>query len=725
MTPPDGSNFIQDAAQPVRDLGAPEAILLRGGRALLLIEATEASPPLTGRLPDGGARWEALVWRGAAGWIGVALVDALPAAHALLAGEDGSAWRLGAASRLDVAAGPLADFVRRNGGSPGAVCRFLAAKLAAGGDGDGEARAFLQAFVTSASEQDGFVEMIAAPHTGGLMVQGWSRSLAAGARCFGQTDVHGRPLSIEIAHFDREDILPPGRGFCCFGKFWSIDGLKGVEALAFEMDDRLLRLDVLKGAAVTIGEDATSHVAQMLPRLDAAEPTLAAFRRVCRPRFAGVDTLSGADLPVAAAFDAVLAAPDGGVLVLGWLLDPLRRVERALLKGAGGRYTDLGAGWCPLPRPDLARAFGSDSRFAGLLDERDAMHGFIAYAPQPRETAADPGLYLELVLDDGSCLFRPVPATPFESSERLPQLLAALSPDDPEIGRIVDECLAPFLANVAATTRPVARAPMARPIPLGPPGPAREVAALVPCKSFAQIQPMLALLAGGPEAGALELSVVATRAAAVELLPRLEEAFDFYGLAGRLVVAPEREGGPARLDLAAAGLGQQRVLLWTPSALPMQQGWLAALTAEADALSVPGQISPALVYEDGSIHFGGVAGTPAGPCALAGYGAGWLPRGRPRRSRTGAPEIALIDRAALDRAGGFTGRLFGDAHAHIDLARRMARAGFASWCSGAVEFWILDDPVGEVAGPAASIIRRIDASLLSRDACNTNAETDR
>ncbi len=572
---------------------------------------------------------------------------------------------------------------------------------------------FARAFLMAVAEPDGFVEIVAAPHTGGLLAQGWSRSLPAGASRLVDSD---DGIDVAVAHFDRDDILPPGRGFCCFGKFWSAADLAAAEAMVFEADGRLFRLDVLRGAARFAGEEATAHVAAMLPRLAAPEPTADAFRRICRPRYAGADTLSATPLPIAAAFDALLAAPDGTLLATGWLLDPLHRVERVLLKSTASLYARLDADWCLLPRPDLARGFGADPRFAGLLDERDALHGFIAHAPAPEalpaghDTTGAGEPYLELVLDDGSCLFRPLARTPFDSAERLPQVLSLLSPADPELPRIVEAHLVPFLASVPPLPR---RARPPRPIPLGGPAAAGDTTAVVPCRSFAEVQPILALLAGTPEAAALELCLVAARATAAEMLPRLADAFAFYGLAGQLVVASDRDGTPARLDLGAAASTRARVLAWMPAALPKAPGWLARLRAEADALPAPGLLSPALTYEDGSIAFGGLPAATPGACALQGYATAWLPRGRPRPAATGAAEIALLDRATLDAAGGFSGRLFGDAFAHADLAARLAARGLATWCSGSVEFWVLDDPVAD-PDPAAAILRRIDAVLLDR-----------
>ena len=149
--------------------------------------------------------------------------------------------------------------------------------------------------------------------------------------------------------------------------------------------------------------------------------------------------------------------------------------------------------------------------------------------------------------------------------------------------------------------------------------------------------------------------------------------------------------------------GGERILAWSPSTLPKGAGWLARFLDEAAGLRVPGLVSPALTYEDGSIYFGGATGQPGE----------WLERGAPREVTAGAAEIALIDRDALRRAGGFSGHLFGDAHAHADLAERLRRAGFATWCSGSVEFWMLDDPAADPT-PLDRMIRQVDDALLQR-----------
>ncbi|MFO1106771.1 MAG: hypothetical protein U1E34_11770 [Amaricoccus sp.] len=722
---PDGSDFSHH--RDIVSFADTQAILLHGGRALLLFEGLDHAPPRQGRLVEPGREqaWTAECWRltadGRDSWCGLAVLDALPAAGASLA-EAGSLreWRLAAPPRIDIAPQPLADLVRRSGVDSRAVFGFLVRHLLEGRRTDTAEtqahQAFATGFFTAAAERDGFIEILGSPDGGGLFAQGWSMSLAAGPMTLASVAGELAVREVEVALFQRDDILPPGHGFCFFGKGWRDETLASVDAVFFENEGRLLRLDVVNGAAVQLGEAAaTAHVAGMLPRLIAPDATRRAFKRVCRPCYHGIDTLSGTSLPIGAAFDSLLQAPNGSLLAIGWLLDPLRRVDRVLIKSTRNLYAPINASWCALPRADLNKGFGSDPRFAGLLDDSDILHGFIVQAPAERAQTEGADLYLELVLDDESCLFKPVTVTPFETAARLPQLLGGLSPHEPELKRIVEDQLAPFLASV----RPSARAPRRgamRPIMLGTGTSQRDVAAILPFRSLAELQPVLGLLADTPDARRLALTLVAARSVATDVLTRLGDAFCFYGLEGSLVLAAEQETIAGRLDAGTAATDGRWILSWTPSALPKGQGWLDRMVSEAESLG-DALLSPALTYEDGSIYFGGIASeTPSADlgCAFAGYGAEWLPHGAPRRVAAGAPEIALIGRTLLDAVGGFSGHLFSDAFTHVDLADRLRRAGAASYCSGAVEFWMLDDPHAAQLAPFARLMQQVDASLIER-----------
>lgn len=128
MTPADGSDYPASGV-PATRLPDGQAILLHGGRALLLFEDAPQQIPGQGTLENGERTvpWIAQSWqRDDGAWCGVAMVDTLPAPNAMVR-EAGSQrhWQLGVAPHVDISAQPLADLVRRSGADSRDVLVFL------------------------------------------------------------------------------------------------------------------------------------------------------------------------------------------------------------------------------------------------------------------------------------------------------------------------------------------------------------------------------------------------------------------------------------------------------------------------------------------------------------------------------------------------------------------------------------------------------------------------
>lgn len=714
---PRGSAGLDEA-----QLAPIEAILLHGGCALLLFEAPSPLPGAATLAGDGWqASWTAESWptgEADGSWFGVALVDVLPIAAARLAADESTAAiTVLPAARRDIAPATLAAMVRLASLDSRPVFAFLMRHLVEGRPVDCAAaranRSFAREFLAEAAERDGFIEVMATPEGGGLFAQGWSQTLTAGPARLASAAGELGMRDVVIATFVRDDVIAPATGFCLFGKSWEQDDLAHLDAVYFERDGRLRRLDVVAGSLLRLdGQAAVDHVATMLPRLAGGAAELAAFKRICRPRFHGEDTLITTPLPIAAALDHLLHAADGSLLAVGWLLDPTRRVRLAIIKSTDAHYAPLHPRWTRTPRPDLIGGFAADPRFEGILDPGDTMHGFIAHVSVRADALAAAQFYLELVLDDDSCLFQPLRVMEARCAERLGPVIAALPTQEPELSTIVSDHLGPFAAGLPARD-PARRSGRARPMPLGEPG-GRDVAALMPFRRFAELQPVFALLAGTPEAALIDLTLIATRPVASDCGDRLAEAFPFYGLSGRLVVVPEHERRSSQLQAGLEATSAGEILIWQPNVLPRERDWLAGLRAEAASLP-PGLISPILVYEDGSTYYAGASAPPGDRvhCGWLGLHAASIAPGAPRAVAAAAAEIALVGRERLEGAGGFLGSLLGDSLAHVDLADRLRRTGSAVHCSGRVSFWMVEDEE-EAVDPALKLIARIDATNLAR-----------
>jgi hypothetical protein len=715
------STVVQSDRTEVMDIEAG-AVVLPTGQVLLLLSGSGTSVPETGQFQTAGEAFAWQAWLFGAGpgkdgaWSAIALVDTLPRGDALLfAPSRDDVWKITVGLRVGVSASDLIDRARAIGADMATLFRYLVSLLErcrqTAMPKEKAFRAFVQDFLEAVAVHDGFIELLAVPETRGLLLQGWCQSFdATPLRWISLADPLVQP-DMAVAFFDRPDLLSPARGVCLFHKDLCLPetsaGMKGY----FEHGGRLLRLDLVpEPPPVLIGDAATEHVALMIPRLNGPSGVLAPFKRICRPLFKGDDTLTSTRLPLAIGLDLVLRAPDGALLMVGWLLDPDALTEMVLVKSRTNRYARISEHWVRLSRPDLARAFGDDPRFAGRIGAKDTMAGFIVRVPPgPDPHSVDEELYLEVVLGNQRALFRPLQLTMPYSRESLRQLLAGLSPSEPELARIIDDHLVPMLSCIEHPLPNQRRAAQPSLIPIGCPRPPADVVVLMCFTTLDELQPVFALLAGTPEARSLDLTLIAPRRVVEEVLEQLQHAFQFYELTGHVLAASSPGLQISLLDSAVQSATAGHVLLWSPKALPKAPGWLARLLCELKGMGRPGMISPLLTYEDGSIRFGP---SGDGPASALGFASDRLQRRGTTEVQTSAAEIALMSRDHLRQAGGFAGHLFSDAFAHIDLSMRVASAGGAIWCSGDVAFWCLDDAASPDGGAPERILRQVDARLL-------------
>lgn len=701
------------------------ALVLPTGEAILLIAGTGPRVPTSGQMQVSNERlsWQARIFNRSDGmtedWWAIAVVETLPRGDGLLLEPDGNRfWGVSIATRIGASAADLLERAQAITADLVEIFHLLRDLHDRRPPADGSQGRLLQAFIgeflDAVATHEGFIEIVAEPQTGGLFMQGWAQSLRdTPLRWISLTEPLEEPC-MAVAFFDRPDLLEPARGVCLFHKDLRLQASLGESSAFFEQDSRLIRLELVPSHLPGLtGVSAVEHVVRMIPRLNGSQSALAPFQRICRPLFGGEDTLTSTPLPIAVGLDIVLRDPDGGLLMMGWLLDPDVLVEMVLIKSRTDRYSRISEDWVRLPRPDLIQPFSEDPRFAGRLGITDAMSGFLVRVPPGPATRSDEELYLELVLGDHRCLFRPLQATKPCSIDGMRQLLTGLSPNEPELARIIDDHLVPILSCLRPVTLARRKNHFSQPVPLGRVRDPLPVSALMPFASLDELQPVFSLLAGTPDGRELDLTLVASRPVVEASLEPLNQAFRFYDLTGRVLPAPA--AGPtlrsACLDAALNAARAEHVLIWSPQALPKEPGWLRALFSELGDLDGPGMISPVLTYEDGSIRFGPSA---PGRASALGFAPNKLTRSGAVQVQTAAAEIALIPRNPLIKAGGFVSNLYSDVFAHVDLSMRVASVGVQICCSTGVEFWCLDDPSAEDTGPADRILQRIDARLLVR-----------
>ena len=227
---------------------------------------------------------------------------------------DGRPLHLAPLARLGVDPAPLALHVATSGLDAGMTFGFLAAALLHGQGAalvpSHRARSFLGGLLQHAGDAEGFVEVLATPECGGLLIQGWCAQapsvVAPGESGELAAVAEGESGELEavrmvLATFSRDDVLAPARGIVGFAR--TAGGIAPEQVRAVHLADgaRFRRLEVTPAHRVVL-EPAigTVHLRRMLPQLKSAEPALRAFRRTCRPRFPGADTISTSPVPARA-----------------------------------------------------------------------------------------------------------------------------------------------------------------------------------------------------------------------------------------------------------------------------------------------------------------------------------------------------------------------------------------------------------------------------------------
>ena len=700
------------ALAPTAEPARPSFALLLDPTTMVLVGRGDAPPPAEAEFASAtgsAGRWRSASWPAPAGGTTFLAVLAAPAvlrahaAGATLTDADGATRPLADAERIELDGGLLLDVLQEEGVELGRAFEFLRRALAAaaGGAPTPAGLRFLFATLTAISRRDGFVEILGRAEGGGLLLQGWTVQPLPGSLDVGILAQAFKNTRATIATFDRPDLPRTARGLIAWCPNIELDP-GAVRRVHFRVGDSHLHLDVVDDRSLLEPPEILPHLYGMLGQLDGEAEALAALKRLCRPRFAGIDTVATLPLPVRAAVDVALHAEGAGLYLTGWVLDPARRVTQVQVRSSAGVAGEVDRDWVRVPRPDVTQGFAKNPLFAERLRHADHRHGFLAFVPHAAAIDPDERFWLELGLDDDSCAFLPLSLERPEPNAVLARLLGSVNVDDPAIDEIIGRHLGPFAAALGASRRlpatPTARLRFggARPAP-------RLSIVMAVAPGCADFDVNLAQLAGDRDAADAELVVVAAREGSEALAATLRRSARFYEVAGTLVLSEARLDPFEAAELGARVAGAETLLFLSPSVLPRERGWLGRLRTAYARLDAPAALSPTLLYEDESIRF---AGSPAPPdsdslAALgpyAGYPRHWLARKRAARVWAATMECALMPRSLFLECGGFARELLGPELKSADFALRLRARGHGAWWLPDVALYACDD-AGAAAPP--------------------------
>ena len=677
------------------------------------------------RLPDsGGVRvpgargmFRGLCWPQAAGGHGFVAAIRLPAradpadgTDLFLLGETMPPVPLSLPTQVAGAAAFGQAAARLAAAQAGPVARFMLDTLRtpARDDMPGVALAvetLLRAFLSQAEAGDGCIEIAAAVPGACVALQGW------GAPVSGAVEVllAGPGLARFTGHaggFGRSDVSAPATGLMLVLPPEAEAALPGVDHV-FILSERGIHSRTVVEPRLLDPEGSAGHLRHMLPTLRCDPAMAAMLADAVRPRFEGRDTISGHVLPVRAAVDCVVAAPEVGTYLSGWIFDPARSIAAVHVCGSAGLAQRLDGQWTRIPRPDVSEAFAATP---GFPPPPDADAGFAVFTPAA--PASGELLHLRVDFRNGDRAFLPLPASDPAQAAVQARLLAGIDMHKPSGLPVVERHLAPLMARVrpAVPARPAVflRGPLERPHPI-----------VVPLPAERRPRALLSGFLHDPLAADEHLVLVCGPEWRDAALGGLRALLRFYGLPGSVLLTGDTATAPVALAAAASVTQAAALLLAGPATSGAAPGWRTALR---DALASRPDVAfacPTLLYEDWSVRFAGsavpafcdappftrIAAAMAGmPGSLVAATAGTVVP-----AATGTLECCLLSRQGATLPGG-PGALVTETGREAAFFAGLGAAGLCGLWVPAVQVYAPED--GAEGGADSPVARLVDGWVL-------------
>jgi len=535
--------------------------------------------------------------------------------------------------------------------------------------------AFLAAVLEGTSQDLGMVELFGAIEGEGLLLQGWLRHSLAGRQHFLlMSDVLDEHEAI-CANYTRGDLSGRGVGMLTLLRPKTAIRLDELHRLYLRVGDLFYRVGVLPNAMRLRDDEASNHLRAMLPTLLLNDELQQTLRAAVRPRFAGLDTVSGLVQPVRMAIDLAAHIPGVGWYITGWMLDPANLVAQAMLKDRDGMAERIDLGWTRIRRDDVNAGYRDDPRFAAALEHNQ--HGFTIFAPHH---AASPQAWLELQLKDEHVAFMPLNVVSGEGAEGRKRLLESVDLHKPSASEIIERHLGPLFHAAKSLPRRHIGHQVLRPLAAWRNKP--DAALLIPIVDAAvRTKIVVAQLASrNPGRGIAPFFICSSDLR--EYSSALLRELAFYRLDAAVILADSAVDLGEALDLGVRASEAARFIFMSPSTHALRDNWAADLIAAVppDEAAV---VTPTLLYEDWSIGYAGIddirffdAAPFADPVhAHAGYPRDAVCATRATATLAGSLDCCAMTRTTYDKLDGFSAGYALARTSGLDLFLRLRKDG--------------------------------------------------
>lgn len=453
-----------------------------------------------------------------------------------------------------------------------------------------------QVSVTS-SDPDGYIDFFSYSESlGGWLFAGWVRHAAlddgvnAAKRVRIDQKIH---VPVHLATYPRTDVEALGLGLLGFAP-------AGAESLMFHLVELEGRSTAtLRNSATSRAVDEIVAVQEMRSILRGVESGSAASlaKIVARPVYEGSDTVNQLAAQVHLEIDELIVAPRGGVMIIGWFVDPAAAVKAIRFRSPKSPAESLMDRWVRVARPDIRDAFAASLALQG------EDWGFHVFAPGANiDTKRG---YLEVELNDGTIAFKPLKEPTRSGRAGIVRAVSDVRLTTENLKRTCSDVLAPAVLAInrhqlegrQGSSEFVAGSPPVRP----------RCSIIVPLYGRLDFLNYQVALFSEHDEGLDEFIFVLDQPERrEEFLNLARSVYQRYKLPIRLVLPQENLGFAGASNEGLEAARGEYICFLNSDVMPKTPDWVAKLILAKEAASNIGLIGARLLFEDNTVQHVGM-----------------------------------------------------------------------------------------------------------------------
>jgi len=393
------------------------------------------------------------------------------------------------------------------------------------------------------------------------------------------------------------------------------------------------------------------------------------------------------------AVDSAYVLGDGGILIFGWSLTPVRKPQRVTLRSDDGQVLDVTANFTRLVRPDVLQSF--QSQFPAINE----WLGYVCFAALP--TSPGEGRALSFDFGEQGEVWFKVPTESHHAAAvgLIKSVLGAIPAPD----RMRHTLYTLFSGGLGAALESVNRS---RPpfggsveerqfgVPLAEPANSIIVPLYGRC-DFLRHQ--LAQFADDPDFGHTELLYVVDDPALLsETLELAARYAPLFRVPFRVLWYGENRGFAGANNIGAHAARGENLLLVNSDVIPQRSGWISTLAAALHELPDAGAVGPLLLFGDESVQHAGMY--PRADDLYPGFllnthkgmGTVWEGGDAPSEHPMLTAACLMLKKCDFEAVGGFDeGYVIGDFE-DSDLCLALRKRGKRMWLVPEAPLWHLE-----------------------------------